>query len=207
MALPDDIQGQLKTASREARVARGGQTFVCNICGNDWDRFIEKWAAVAFQFVGHALGGYHTTPLPEIKAMGDADHSAGANASFNIVTGQVTLCPSVVEGKPGITLEKLTHEFTHGALAGFPEGDMFYEEGFVDYSVWVMAHAPIWNPWRKQMIEAADFNIKMRRERALRDTCDYDRKRWAGGLYASTVHGPGIIGRLRMRKMEGDLRW
>lgn len=204
--IPAEVTGQLRTAARQTKTAATKQ-FVCNICGNEWDRFIEKWAGVAYHFVSIALGGYHTEPLPEILPLTAPDHSAGANASFNVVTGQVMLCPSVVEHKPGITLEKLTHEFTHGALAGFPEGDPFYEEGFVDYSVWVMAHAPVWNPWGKAMVEAAAFNIKCRQDRALRDTCDYDRKRWAGGIFCSTMHGPWIISRLKMRKMEGDLRW
>lgn len=205
--IPQEVTGMLRTASREAKVAYRSKQFTCNICGNDWDRFIEKWAAVAYAFVGEAFGGYHTEPLPEILAMPDPQHSAGANASFNIVTGQVTLCPSVVQDKPGITLEKITHEFTHGALAGFPEGDPFYEEGFTDYSVWLMAHAPIWNPWGRDMVRAADFNIKVRQERALKSQTDYDRKRWAGGLFASTALGPSIIAHLKMKKMEGNLTW
>lgn len=195
----------LRTANTQGKVA--GKQFTCNICGNEWDRFIEKWASVCHAFVHEALGGYHTEPQSEILAVSEAAHSAGANASFELYSGQVRLCPSVVEHQPGITLEKLTHEFTHGALAGFPEGDPFYEEGVVDYSVWVMAHAPVWNPWRRQMIDAAAFNIKCRRDRALRDLSDYDRKRWAGGLYCSTMHGPWIISKLKMRKAEGDLRW
>ncbi len=197
--------GQLRTASMASKTA--SKSFTCNICGNEWDRFIEKWAGVCYSFVEEAFGGYHTEPLSEIIAMDDPSHSAGANASFHMGTGQVTLCPSIVEHKPGITLEKLTHEFTHGALAGFPEGDPYYEEGYVDYSVWIMAHAPIWKPWGHDMIDAAAFNIKCRRDRALRDTCDYDRKRWAGGLFASTMHGPWIVSMLKMRKMEGDLHW
>lgn len=208
--LPRDVQELLKTASQRAsehrnRTAAG--PFRCAICRSDWDRFVETWAPICYAFVKEALAGYHTEPLPEVLALSDAAHSAGANASFDILSGQVRLCPSYVEGKPGVTLEKLTHEFTHGALAGFPEGDPFYEEGFVDYSVWVMAHAPIWGEFRKPMIEAAAYNIACRRDKALRDLSDYDRKRWAGGLFCSTMHGPWIISKLRMRKVEGDLRW
>ena len=206
MTLPNEVQGTLKTASRSAK-ATAGKTFTCNICGNEWDRFIEKWASVCHAFVNEALEGYHTEPQPMILAMEDPQHTAGANASFELFTGQVRLCPSVVEHKPGITLEKLTHEFTHGALAGFPEGDPFYEEGFVDYSVWVMAHAPIWNPWRNDMIEAAAFNIKCRRDRAMKNMSDYDRKRWAGGMFASSCFGPWIVSYLRMKKIEGNLTW
>ncbi len=203
--LPEATQESFKIASSVAK--RASSRFVSNICGNEWDRFIEQWANVAYVFVAEALGPYATEPLSEILPLSDAAHSAGANASFDILSGQVRLSPSVVENEPGITLEKLTHEFTHGALAAFPEGDMYYEEGYVDYSVWVMAHAPVWNPWRRQMIDAAAFNIQCRRDRALRDLSDYDRKRWSGGLFASAMHGPWIISKLKMRKLEGDLRW
>ena len=204
--IPPEVAGMMKSATRTAKTA-SSKKFTCNICGNDWDRFIEKWAEVSYAFVGEAFGGYHTEPQSEIIAMPDSQHTAGANASFNIVTGQVTLCPSVVQDKPGITLEKITHEFTHGALAGFPEGDAFMEEGYVDYSVWVMSHAPIWNPWGRDMVEAANYNIKCRREKAMKNQSDYDRKRWAGGLFASTALGPWIISHLKMRKLEGNLTW
>jgi hypothetical protein len=202
--LPEDVHTNLKTASRNARASK---SFSSKICGDGWDQFIENWAPVCFAFVQEALGPYATEPLPVILPLSDAAHSAGANASFEILSGQVRLSPSVVRGKPGITLEKLTHEFTHGALAAFPEGDPFYEEGFVDYSVWVMAHAPIWGMYRQPMIDAAAFNIKCRRDRALKDLSDYDRKRWAGGLFCSAMHGPWIVSKLKLRKAEGDLRW
>jgi hypothetical protein len=177
------------------------------VCGTDWDRFIENWASVCCAFVAEALGPYAREPLPTILTISDGAHSGGANASFEPGSGQIRLSPSIVEGKPGITLEKLTHELTHAALNDFPEGDPFYEEGFVDYSVWVMAHAPIWGVYGRPMIEAAAFNIKCRRDRALRDLSDYDRKRWAGGLFCSLMHGPWIISKLKLRKAEGDPRW
>lgn len=203
--LPDVVQTQLRTASHGVRATR---QFTSHVCGGDhWDGFIEHWASVCYGFVLEALGPYATEPGSTILPLSDPLHSAGANASFEIHSGQVRLSPSVVRGKPGITLEKLTHEFIHGSLAAFPEGDPFYEEGFVDYSVWVMAHAPVWGVYRRPMIEAAAFNIKCRRDRALRDLSDYDRKRWAGGLFCSTMHGPWIIAKLRTRKAEGDLRW
>jgi len=145
-------------------------------------------------------------PLPQILPLADGMHTAGATASFDPTTGQVRLSTSV-EGKPGQTLEKLTHELTHASLAQFPEGDAFYEEGFVDYSVWVMAHAPVWEPYRDDMIEAAAFNIKMRRERAMLDMSDWDRKRWAGGLFASLSRGPLIVASLRKRKDENTFIW
>lgn len=204
--LPEQVLEGLKESGFQSRTASGKQ-FSCNICGNEWDRFIEQWAGVCYAFVGEALGGYHTEPLPEILPLSAPAHTSGANASFDPMTGQVRLCPSIVEHKPGITLEKITHEFMHGALAGFPEGDPFMEEGYVDYSVWVMAHAPIWKPWGQAMVQAAAFNIACRRDRALRNLSDYDRKRWAGGLYASTAIGPWIVTYLKTRKMEGNLTW
>ncbi len=191
--------------------------FTCKVFNSPWDQFVELWAPRIFYFVGNALGPYilensdrsklyGKIPLPNIEKMTDGEHTAGATASFDPATGQVRLSGSV-EGKPGQTLEKLTHEFTHGSLAQFPEGDPFYEEGFVDYSVWVMSHAPVWEPYRDQMIEAASFNVKMRLERAMMDMSDWDRKRWAGGLYASLSRGPLVIANLKHRKMEGTFNW
>lgn len=203
--LPAKIQELLVEASTSTKCA--SRRFTCNVCGNDWDRFIEEWAARCYIFVAQALGPYQKEPLPEILPLSDGAHSSGANASFQTNNGQIRLSGSVVMGKPGITLEKITHELIHASLAAFPEGDPFYEEGFVDYSVWVMAHAPIWGQYRQDMIKAADFNIKCRRDRALRDLSDYDRKRWAGGLFCASMHGPWILAKLRMRKMQGDLHW
>jgi hypothetical protein len=197
------VQGMLRTASENTRARR---TFVCRFLSPEGNAFVEHWAPIIYDFLGHALGPYGKEPLPEILLMPDGQHSAGATASFDPNSGQVRLCTSV-DGKPGQILEKMTHEFTHGSLALFPEGDPFYEEGFVDYSVWVMAHAPVWAEHREQMIEAAAFNIKMRRERAMLDLADWDRKRWAGGLYAALSRGPFIIGSLRHRKAEGNYSW
>jgi hypothetical protein len=198
-----EVQAMLRTASEDTNPRR---KFVCRFFEPEWNEFVEHWAPIIYDFVGHALGPYGREPLPEILQMPDGQHSAGATASFDPSTGQVRLCTSV-QGKPGQTLEKLTHEFTHGSLALFPEGDPFYEEGFCDYSVWVMAHAPIWGELRPSMIEAAAFNIKMRRERAMLDLSDWDRKRWAGGFYASMSRGPFIIGSLRHKKSEGNYTW
>jgi hypothetical protein len=210
--IPAQVQTQLEAASVAVRRQahgrrRASKAFSSAICGDEWDGFIEQWAPVCYAFVAEALGPYATEPASQVLALSDASHSAGANASFELGSGQVRLSPSIVRGKPGITLEKLTHEFTHGALAAFPEGDMFYEEGFCDYSVWVMAHAPIWGMHRQDMIDAAAFNIACRRDRAMRDLSDYDRKRWAGGVFCSAMHGPWIIAKLKMRKLEGTLYW
>jgi len=180
--------------------------FTCSIFNSPWDQFVELWAPRIYDLVGNCLGSYGTEPLPELKKLGDAEHMAGATASFEPGSGQVRIASSV-EGKPGQTLEKITHEFVHGSLSKFPEGDEFYEEGYVDYSVWVLAHAPVWEPYRESMIEAASFNIKMRRERAMLNQSDYDRKRWAGGLYASLSSGPLILSSLRLKKMEGNYTW
>jgi len=200
--IPTEVQEMLRTASS----AEPQKRFTCRVFNSDWDLFVERWAPKIHTFVAQALGPYATDPLPEILPMADGMHSAGATASFNPMTGQICLSTSV-SGKPGQTLEKLTHEMIHGSLAAFPEGDPFYEEGFVDYSTWVMAHAPAWDPHRDAMIEAAAFNIATRRDRALKDLSDWDRKRWAGGLFASLSRGPFIIASLRQRKLEGNLTW
>jgi hypothetical protein len=131
---------------------------------------------------------------------------SGATASFDLSSGQVSLCPSV-EGNPGQILEKMTHELVHGAYAQFPSDDEFYDEGFVDFSTWTLVHAPIYGEYRQQAIDAAAFNIKMRRERAATTNTDYDRKRWAGGCYASMFLGPMILHRMKMKKVEGDFTW
>lgn len=131
---------------------------------------------------------------------------SGATASFDMISGQIRLCASV-EDNPGQTLEKLAHEMTHGSLSRFPSEDCFYDEGYVDYSTWILAHAPIWKGYRESMIIAAEKNISMRRDRAMKDLSDYDRKRWAGGLYAALAYGPSLITRLRMRKDEGNFTW
>jgi hypothetical protein len=57
------------------------------------------------------------------------------------------------------------------------------------------------------MVDAAAFNIRMRRERAMLDLSDWDRKRWAGGLYAALSRGPFVIGSLRHKKSEGNYTW
>lgn len=206
MAIKTAFDGVLKQASEAALSQTMAAPFVCRIFGNEWDQFVETWAAKAYLFVEDALGPFQKEPLREIQMMSDGAHTGGANASFQPGTGQICLS-RVIERQPGITLEKITHELCHASLASFPEGDSFYEEGFVDYSVWVMAHAPAWEPFRKQMMDAAAFNIQCRRDRALQDLSDWDRKRWAGGLFASTAHGPWIVAKLKMRKMEGDFRW
>jgi hypothetical protein len=185
-----------------------GPAFSCSIYSPQWNSFVEEWAPIVHGFLYLALGPYGREPQRTILAMPEAYHAAGANASYEPGTGQIRLCVSVTEGKAGITLEKLTHEMVHASLEGFPDdGGVFYSEGFVDYSVWLLAHAPIWKEHRTAMIEAAAYNIKQRRERAMRDTSDYDRKRWAGGVFAAQCHGPYLIGRLRDRKAENNWTW
>ena len=159
-----------------------------------------------YAFVAEALGPYGREPLPTIERMPDGMHMSGASASFNMGTGQIHICRSV-EGNPGQTLEKLTHELVHGALAQFPSVDPFYDEGYVDYTTWVLAHAPIYGGLREKVIAAASFNIKLRRERAMKDLSDYDRKRWAGGTFASIALGPMLLHKLRMKKEAGDFTW
>lgn len=201
---PQEVQQMLKQASS----GLAGPVFRCQVFADDeTNEFVELWSPKIYSFVQGALGPYGTHPKAVILPLTDADHIAGANASFNILTGQVRL-GTHLSGQYGVLLEKITHEFTHGSMAKFPEGDPFYEEGMAaDYVTWVMAHAPCWGPFREAMIDAASDNIRLRRERAFSTRTDYDKKRWAGGLYASLAYGPHIIAMLKMKKLEGDFTW
>lgn len=204
-ALPAPVQTMLKKASDDAETMPR-RRFQCRVFGPEWNAFVELWTPRIHAFVEQALGEYGTEPLPEILPLPPGMHVAGATASFDMLSGQTRICKSV-EGKAGQTLEKLTHEFTHGSLSKFPEGDPFYEEGFVDYMTWIMAHAPYWGEYGDDMIKAAAFNIAHRRDRALHDLSDYERKRWAGGLFASLARGPYIMSGLRMKKGDGNFTW
>lgn len=190
---------------RQASNAPVGQQFSCQVFGSSWDGFVELWAPRIHSFVAEALGPYAINPLPTILPVSDAFHAAGANASF-ASNGQICL-GTHMDSDPGVTLEKLTHEMLHASLAAFPEGDPFYEEGIVDYSTWILAQAPYWEPYREDMIKAAADNIRNRRKRAFSTRTDYDRKRWTGGLYASMAYGPHIIATFRQRKIEGNFTW
>jgi hypothetical protein len=180
--------------------------FKCLVFNSDWDKFVEAWAPKIHNYLIDALGPFGREPLPTILPMSDGMHMSGATASFHMLNGQIQLSHSV-EGNPGQTLEKLTHEFVHGSYAKFPSDDTFYDEGAVDYSTWLLAHAPIYGEYRQQVIDAAAYNIKMRRERAMRNLSDYDRKRWAGGCFFSMFIGPMLIHRMKMKKAEGDFTW
>ena len=105
----------------------------------EYNQFVEEWLPKIHGFLIEALGPFGTEPLPTILPMNDGSHMSGATASFEMVSGQVTLCPSV-EGNPGQILEKLTHELVHGSYSKFPSDDVFYDEGFVDYSTWTLVH-------------------------------------------------------------------
>ena len=208
--LPPGALDHLTKASDAAWGSRRASSpilFTSSACGNDWDNFIADWAGRIYVLLYQALGPYHTEPKRHILPLEEGAHLSGANASFSPGDGQVRLCGSIVDGLPGITLEKITHEFLHASLAGFPEGDPFYEESFVDFSTFLIAHAPFWGIYRDAMIKAADQNIAYRRDRALQDLSDYDRKRWAGCVFASQAHGPWLLTKLRARKQEGTLYW
>jgi hypothetical protein len=200
---PKNAMQDLRRASFAANPAP--RRFICRILSTESNAFVEAWAPRCYAFIKEALGPYQTEPLEEIGLVSDGLHASGANASF-ASNGRVALS-TVVDGKPGMILEKLTHELTHASLSDFPEGDPFYEEGFVDFSVWVMSHAPFWGEHQAAMQESAARNIAIRRERAMLDQNDYDRKRWAGGLFASVSRGPYIVSTLRMKKEAGDLTW
>lgn len=190
---------------RQASNAPVGQSFTCQVFGSPWDGFVELWAPRIHAFVREALGPYAVNPLPLILPISDGFHASGANASF-AMNGQICLATHM-DGDPGVTLEKLTHEMVHASLAAFPEGDPFYEEAVADYGTWIMAHAPCWEPYREVMVKAAEDNIRNRRERALKTGTDYDRKRWAGGIFMSVMYGPYVISTFRQRKLEGNLTW
>lgn len=204
MGLPQEVMTDLARASWQTRTA--SSRFRCQVFGSDWDQFVERWASVAYNLVGHALGPFGQEPAMDIGLLPDGAYLAGANASYQPGSGKISLCRAV-ENNPGMTLEKLCHEITHASLDGFPEGDPFYEEGFVDYSVWLMAHAPIWGEHRQAMLDSAASNIRTRLTRAKLDQSDWDRKRWAGGVFAATVRGPWMLAILRQKKMEGDYTW
>lgn len=173
---------------------------------SDWDRFLEHWAGVSYDLVEASLGPYGKEPLPTILPLEEGMKMSGAMASFSPGSGQIRIS-SDCAGDPGMILEKITHELIHGSLALFPEGDPFTEEGQVDFSTWILAHSPVWDPYREDMKKAAKYNIQKRLVRAIQTGSDYDRKRWAGGMFASKAYGENIIGRLRKKKEEGDLTW
>jgi len=201
--IPKVAQEFLAISSSNVKTSR---SFKCIAFNSEWDQFVENWVPILHSFLIEALGPFGREPLPIITQLSDGAHMSGATASFNMGTGQVQICQSV-EGNPGQTLEKLTHELVHGSLAQFPSIDPFYDEGFVDYSTWVLCHAPIYGELRDQAVAAAAYNISMRRERAMRDLSDYDRKRWAGGVFVNFAFGPMVLHKLRMKKAEGDFTW
>lgn len=204
-SLPADVQARLKQASDQTAQ---GPVFTCSVWPQgpgSWNAFVEEWAPKVYAFILEALGPYGTAPLPHIIPLGEGHHASGATAAF-ANDGQVYLSP-VVKDMPGMTLEKLCHEFLHGSLSALPQGDAFYEEGFVDYSTWCLAHAPVWGPHREAMIQAAAYNIAQRHQRAKQGVSDWDNKRWAGGCYAMMFKGPWIIAHLKATKESGALQW
>lgn len=194
----------LQTASKTYKRASVTPAFRCDIFSPKWNAFVEAWAPKIYYFVENALGPYGVRPLEDIQAIDPGTHLSGANASFDLDIGRIRLSIPL-EGNGNTTLEKLCHEMVHASLAKFPQEDPFYDEGYVDYSVWVLGHAPIWEPF--DFIGAAQTNINIREQRALLDRTDYDRKRWAGGLFAAKAIGPFILATLKMKKAEGDYKW
>jgi hypothetical protein len=186
--------------------AKSSKQFKSLILNSEEDLFIEEWAAKIHGYLIEALGPFGTEPLPIILPMSYGMHMSGATASFDMHTGQMTLCPSV-GGNPGQILEKITHEMVHGQYSQWPSEDEFFDEGFTDFSTWLLVHAPIYGQYRQQAIDSAAYNIKMRRERAMKGLSEYDKKRWAGGVFAMMAYGPMLLNRMRMKKAEGDFTW
>jgi hypothetical protein len=204
MVLPHEVMNDLARASWHTRHASAG--FVCRVFDSQWDRFVEQWAPVAHNLILNALGPFGEEPNKVILPLEDGAHLAGVNASYMPGTGQIRLSREC-HNDPGKSLEKLTHEMTHANLVGFPEGDPFYEEGFVDYAVWILSHAPCWGKFQSAVQKSAEDNIRTRLIRARLDQSDFDRKRWAGGVFASVVRGPWLLSILRSKKAEGNMTW
>lgn len=203
MSISEAAAQYLKVASLKAQSTK---TFTSQVFGTETDLFLEEWASKIYGYLVEALGPFGTEPLETIIPMSEGMHMSGATASFDMQSGQISLCSST-EGNPGQILEKITHELVHGSYSQFPSNDVFYDEGAVDFSTWILVHAPIYGIYRQQAIDAAAFNIKMRRERAMKNSSDYDRKRWAGGVFYSMFLGPMLIHRMKMKKAEGDFTW
>jgi len=202
MQIPQDVIDRLNAPSY--RRASTLPKFRCTIFDPRWNSFVESWAPRIYRFVEQALGPYGTTVDGVIEEIDCGSYMAGANASFDLDSGKIKLSLPL-EGNSGRTLEKMCHEMVHASLAKFPQNDPFYDEGFVDFTVFILGHADIWHPY--DMLGAAAENIETRKKRAMLDQSDYDRKRWAGGLFASVSRGPWIVETLKMRKAEGNYQW
>jgi len=183
-----------------------GPKFRSHVFGNDWDAWVELWAPKVYGFVRSSLGEYGTEPLPDILPMADADHAAGANASFNMATGQITLHP-YMSHDPGTTLEKLTHEMVHGSLSKFPDSGEFFDEGVVDHSVLVLSKSTYWGEHQPAMERAAQYNLTMRCTRAYSTRTEYDRQRWMGGICSQYMYGDSVVAAFRQKKLSGDFSW
>lgn len=156
--------------------------------------FLERWAEVSYMAIHRVLGDFQTEPLAVLLPLEEFMKAEGATASFETGKGQIRISADI-ERQPGAILEKITHELIHGSLDKMPAGDEFFEEGFVDYSTFLMAHLPVWGRYGQAMKDAAIFNIQKRKP----------TRRWAGGFYASRKYGKNLLSHLREAKKS--LTW
>ena len=179
----------------------------CQVFTPEWCTFVQDWASRIHPFVETLFGPYGTEPHTVIEALPVSAKAIGASASFDMSSGQITLCPSM-EGDPGRTLEKLTHELLHGSFSDFPSVDPFYDEGFVDYTTLLLSSAPIYRDLGPAMQKSALGNIERRRQKGLAaGSSDYDRKRAMGAIFAKMAYGTQVVAHLRTQKMNRTFQW
>jgi hypothetical protein len=174
----------------------------------DWNAFVVHWAGKIKPFLELVLGPYGTEPASRILPLrAIVVGNVAPSASFDMVTGQIELTPSM-EGDPGRTLEKLTHEMLHGSLSRFPSDDEFYDEGFVDLSTLLLSQASIYGELGPLMEKSARGNLVRRIKSGMQPNANpYDRRRACGAIHAKLTYGAGLIQHLRTQKMNGTFEW
>lgn len=180
----------------------------CQVFSPEWNSFVVKWAGKIKPFLEEVLGPYGTEPLPHILPLNVmAIGKVPPSASFDMSTGQIQLT-AAMEGDPGRTLEKLTHEMVHGSLSQFPSEDEFYDEGFVDYSTLLLSAAPIYGPFGPAMAKSAQGNLFRRIKQGKQaDATIYDQRRASGSIHAKLTYGQGLLEHLRNQKLARTYEW